>query len=155
MLLSSLQYFHHWLTDDKYNINVRKKFLKYIRNFHARVNPTYMFFNSFNRNRRLLTYNINEKTKKVIEYVIYDCFEKKIEKQNSDIVFSDFVNEVHAFVNDKKYRLTVFLDAIDNDFEFIYDNLKLEDKKKFDEISYFDLSRVYNIQDSTIVGGFI
>ncbi len=155
ILLSSLKYYNHWITEKKYSINIRKNYLKYTKNFHARVNPTYMFFTSFNRNIGLLTYNINEKTKKVTEYVIYDCYEKNIEKQNTDITFSNFVNEIYTSLIDKKYKVMIFFDSIDNDFDFIRNNLKLDDRKKLDEIEYFDLARIYNTQDSFIIGGII
>jgi len=155
MLLSSLDHFNHWITEKKYNMNTRKNYLKYTKNFYARVNPTYMFFTSFNRNRELLTYNINERTKKITEYVIYDCYEKTIEKQNTDITFSDFASEIYTSLSDKKHKVMIFFDSIDNDFDFIRSNLKLDDRKKLDKIKYFDLARIYNTQDSFIIGGII
>ena len=49
----------------------------------------------------------------------------------------------------------IFLDAIDNDFDFIRRNLKLESRKKLDKIEYFDLARIYNTQDNFTIGGII
>ncbi len=155
MLFSSLEYFHHWITEEKYSINIRKNYLKYIKNFYARINPTYMFFTSFNKNRALLTYNINERTKQITEYVIYDCYEDFAKKQNTNLSFVDFVDEIYEFFKDEKYKIMIFLDAIDNDFDFIRRNLKLESRKKLDKIEYFDLARIYNTQDNFTIGGII
>lgn len=167
-LIDIIKYIKYWPTTEKFGEDYMKYLLIHMNNFHMKLNPYHLLMRRiFHKEYRpVISFNIDY-NKNIIKEFAIDSFDsidessaplrydfnyrekwsKKYKTENID--FNEFVDNLVDFY-EGKLRYSIYLDEIDNEFDYIYNNLNKEHKKIFKQIKYFDLARLFRHEDKYI-----
>lgn len=156
-----IQYAQYWQEEKNTIDKYMEKLNFHIQNFHMRTNPYYLYFHMFFHKdlAPLLTFDIDYDNNIVNNVTFGNIIKTDYMNRNYDLnyqniwdnkngiksqSFEDFIDNILDFYSGK-LRYNVYLDYIDNQFDYIYSNLSKKYKEKFNGIHYVDLSRIFTV----------
>jgi len=150
--LQGFEYLHHWITEDKYDISYTDYIFGHIVNFHMRYNPYCLVLRDYFHieNYPVLTFNIDYSTDKIKNYYVLPIKSQgdlrifpTNYQSNMQLEFTAFIDALYA-MSGQTVKLNVYLDREDDELGYIRNKVNNEYKAKFDKMSIYDFSRMFN-----------
>lgn len=157
-----LNYLQYWNEQKSNEDNYMEKLNCHIQNFHMKTNPYYLYFHEFFHKdlAPLLTFDIDYENL-TVNHVVFGNISKSDylgkgydlnyqdnwedqTKHRKSFQFEEFIDEWLKFY-EGKLRILMYIDHIDNQFEFLLKNVNLTYKKKLKLLNTVDISRLFSI----------
>lgn len=149
-----IDYMHYWLNDKKFREQPKyhKYYFGHMNNFYPRYNQAALFMRDTLERQKypLVTFQIDYKNKLITSASIkafnerFHRLDYNLKKVKFPISFKEFINLLDTRIQPKN-KFLLYLDYIDNDWEFIKENLDSETLKG---VEIYDLSRLLNFFDN-------
>lgn len=159
-LTNILKYIKYWVD----NPNLGEDYLEFIRfqveNFHMRLNPYHLFFNIYfdKKNNLLLTFDIDYEKKIIKKLYVQKTIEEELKQTNirinymeewnkkyncRNLDFEIFIESLVEFSRKWGIAYNIYIDHIDNQLDFIKQNVKSKTKKLMESIRQYDISKLF------------
>ncbi|HRY78689.1 MAG TPA: hypothetical protein P5154_07995 [Candidatus Izemoplasmatales bacterium] len=146
------EYMHHWCTSPKYSEDFINYLFGHVVNFHMRYSPYALLYRDYfdRESRMLLTLDIDYANKNIKRYCLASLKERTSMMvfpsipEGTPIGFPDFIDRLQSWAGDK-VQINIYGDNQDDELEFIKENVTAEYKKKMNDWSVYDFSRMFNV----------
>lgn len=158
-----VKYVAYWNDNNFKMREYMKKINLHMQNFHMRTNPYYLFFHEFFHKdlAPLLTFDIDYNKNRVNNVIMGNIVENDYAGKGYDLKYQDnwnklvredsltfemFITYLNEFYKGK-VRYNLFLDVVDNEFDYISSKISKKYRDMLSNINYLELDRVFRTLD--------